>query len=115
MGIVRSICEVSTGYGLAIFKKKWHSAKLNKIVEATMPVSPYDNHRISLPAVAARRGWVIWTSYGHRKLVMAEGKCNLGIYVMTLCFCCYIFQLQYMKEKKTPIDKTRTSHGLTDQ
>ena len=41
-GIVLSTCDASTGYGLANFKMS-HSAELNKIVEATMRVNPYDD------------------------------------------------------------------------
>ena len=31
-----------------IFQKNCHSAELNKIVEATMPVNPYDDDWVSL-------------------------------------------------------------------
>ena len=41
---MRSTCDVSTGLR---FFKFCHSAVLNKIVEATMPVNPYDDHRVS--------------------------------------------------------------------
>ena len=47
-GIVRSTCDVSTGYGLAFFFTICHSAELNKIVDATMPVNRYDNRTVSL-------------------------------------------------------------------
>ena len=46
-GIVRCHCDVSMGYGLTIFQI-CHCAELNKIVEATMPVNPYDDRKVSL-------------------------------------------------------------------
>ena len=39
---------MSTGYGLTIFFQICHCAELNKIVEATMPVNPYDDRKVSL-------------------------------------------------------------------
>ena len=37
------------GYGLTIFFFQiCHCAELNKIVEATMPVNPYDDRKVSL-------------------------------------------------------------------
>ena len=63
---MRSTCDVSTGLR---FFKICHSAELNKVVEAKMPVNPYDDCRISL-------GWrterVIWTSLAHRKANVTE-------------------------------------------
>ena len=46
-GDVRCCCDVFTGYGLKIFQT-CHCAELNKIVEATMPVNPYDDRKVSL-------------------------------------------------------------------
>ena len=45
MGIVWCYCDMSTGLR---FFKICHCAELNKIVEATMPVNPYDDHKVSL-------------------------------------------------------------------
>ena len=44
-GIMQSTCNLSTGVR---FLKICHSAELNKIVEATMPVNPYDDRMVSL-------------------------------------------------------------------
>ena len=46
-GIVRCHCDVSTGYGLTIFSNL-SLCGVNKIVEATMPVNPYDDRKVSL-------------------------------------------------------------------
>ena len=46
MGIVRCHCDVSTGYGPTIFFQICHCAELKKIVEATMPVNPYDDREV---------------------------------------------------------------------
>ena len=42
---MQSTCDVSTGLR---FFKICHSAELNKIVEAMMPVNPYNDGRVSL-------------------------------------------------------------------
>ena len=70
--ILRSTCDLSTGLR---FFKSCHSAELNKIVEATMPVNPYDDPQ-GLPAVATRKGL-----FEHRTGIVysSEGKCNRGI------------------------------------
>ena len=44
-GIIRCHCDVSTGLR---FFQICHCAELNKIVEATMPVNPYDDRKVSL-------------------------------------------------------------------
>ena len=63
---MRSTCDVSTG----IFKN-FHSAELTKIVEATMPMNPYDD----------RRAYLRWPhGKGDFDIVNpSEGKCNRGI------------------------------------
>ena len=43
--IVRCHCDVSTGLR---FFQIWHCVKINKIVEARMPVNPYDDRKVSL-------------------------------------------------------------------
>ena len=45
---VTAMCLQATGYGLTIFFQICHCAELNKIVEATMPVNPYDDRKVSL-------------------------------------------------------------------
>ena len=55
--------------GLRFFFQICHCAELNKIVEATMPVNPYDDRKVSL---RRPHGKVIWTSYGHRILVVRQ-------------------------------------------
>ena len=67
---MRSTCDVSAGYGQAIFKI-CHSTELNKLVEAMMSVNRYDDRRVYLR----------WT---HRKddfdiINSSEGKCIQGI------------------------------------
>ena len=44
---VQSTFDASTGYRLENFKIS-HSAELNKIVEATMRVNPYDDGRVCM-------------------------------------------------------------------
>ena len=44
-GVVRCHCDVSTGLR---FFQICHCAELNKIVEATMPVNPYDDRKVCL-------------------------------------------------------------------
>ena len=44
-GIVRCHCDVSTGLR---FFQICHCVELNKIVEATIPVNPYDERKVSL-------------------------------------------------------------------
>ena len=39
---------MSTGYGPTIFFQICHCAELNKIVDATIPVNPYDDRKVSL-------------------------------------------------------------------
>ena len=56
--------------GLQFFKI-CHSAELNKIEEATMPVNLYDDCRVSLQRLHKRDGWDIVNS--------SEGNLNRGI------------------------------------
>ena len=44
---MQSTCDVSTGYGLAIFSNL-SECGVNKIVDVTMPVNPYDDDWVSL-------------------------------------------------------------------
>ena len=77
-GSCDATCDVSTGYGLAICFKICHSAELNKIVEATAPMNPYDNCKATscLRTEAARKG-----GYGHPTGAVSslQPKCKLGI------------------------------------
>ena len=44
---VRGLCN-ATAMCLTIFFQIFHCAELNKIVEATMPVNPYDDRKVFL-------------------------------------------------------------------
>ena len=66
-GIMRSTCDVSTGYGLAIFPI-CQSAELNKMVEATMSVNPYVMMMTGSPC-GVRMERMSWTLYRHHKLI----------------------------------------------
>ena len=77
MGILGSTCDVSTGLR---FFKICHGEELNKIIEATMPVNPYDDRRISLQWLKKR---VI--GHGTVKVNSSEGKCNRGINALYVC------------------------------
>ncbi len=68
---MRCYYDVSTGYGLAIFLNLY-SAELNKIVEATAPVNPYDNRTAASASVRSRTEMEIRASYGRRKLIAGQ-------------------------------------------
>ena len=58
-------------YGLRAydFFRICHCVELNKIVEATMPINPYDDRK---SPCGGRAETVIWTSYGHGILVVRQ-------------------------------------------
>ena len=71
-GIVRCHCDVSTGYGLTIFRI-CHCAELNKIVEAAMPVNPYDDRKVSLRRPHGNGDMdIVRASYTRRKANVTE-------------------------------------------
>ena len=74
-GIIQCYRNVSTGYGLTIFFQICHCAELNKIVEATMPVNPYDDRKVSL-----RRPHldIVRASYTRRKANVIEAFIRSG-------------------------------------
>ena len=59
-----------------------HSAELNKIVEATMPVNPYDDRKVSLRRPQGNGDLdIVRASYTRRKPNVTEA---LTVYVQTL-------------------------------
>ena len=93
MGIVRCHCDVSTGYGLTIFSNLslcelnkgkcnrgiticfqiCHCAESNKIVEARMPVNPYDDRKVSLQRPHENGDLdIVRASYTRRKANITE-------------------------------------------
>ena len=64
---------MSTGYGLKIFFQICHCAELNKIVEAMMPVNPYDDRKVSLRR-SHRNGDldIVRASYTRRKAIVTK-------------------------------------------
>ena len=68
--IVRCHCDVSTGLR---FFQICHCAELNKIVEATMPVNPYDDRKVSLRRPHGNDGLdIVRASYTRRKANVTE-------------------------------------------
>ena len=60
------------GYGLTIFQIS-HCAELNNIIEATMPVNPYGDRKVSLQRPHGNGDLVIVrTSYTRRKANVTE-------------------------------------------
>ena len=62
-------------YGLQAydFFQICHCAELNKIVEATMPVNPYYDHKVSLRRPHGNGGLdIIWALYTRRKANVIE-------------------------------------------
>ena len=69
---MRHHCDVSTGYGLTFFQI-CHCAELNKIVEATMPVNPYDDRKVSLRRPHLNGDLdIVGASYTRRKANVTE-------------------------------------------
>ena len=62
-------------YGLRAydFFQICHSAELNKIVEATMPVNPYDDRKLSLRRPHGNSDMdIVWASYTQCKANVTE-------------------------------------------
>ena len=67
---VRCFCDVSTGLR---FFQICHCAELNKIVEATMPVNPYDDRKVTLRRPHGNGDLdIVRTSYTRRKANVTE-------------------------------------------
>ena len=67
---VSAICIRATGLR---FFQICHCAELNKIVEATMPVNPYDDRKVSLRRPHGNGDLdIVLTSYTHRKANVTE-------------------------------------------
>ena len=72
-GIVRCYCDVSTGYGFTNFFQICHCAELNKIVEATMLLNPYDDRKVLLRMPHGYGDFdIVRSSYTHRKANVTE-------------------------------------------
>ena len=76
---VTAMC--STGYELNDFFQICHCVELNKIVEATMPVNPYDDRKVSLWRQHGNGDlYIIRASYTCRKANVTEAlKCILHV------------------------------------
>ena len=78
-GIVQCYRNVSTGYGLTIFFQICHCAELNKIVETTMPVNPYDDRKVSLLRPHGNGDLdIVRASYTRRKANVIEALIRSG-------------------------------------
>ena len=94
-GIVRCHCDVSTGLR---FFQIYHCAELNKIVEATMPVNPYDDHKVSL----LRPHWngdldIVRASYTRRKANVTEPLAPFWIFShpLNVFHTCLVFSFLF--------------------
>ena len=75
---VRGSCDVSAmclrATGLRFFQI-CHCAELNKIVEATMPVNPYDDRKVTLRRLHGNGDLdIVRTSYTRRKANVTEAS-----------------------------------------
>ena len=83
-------------YGLTIFPK-FHCAELNKIVEATMPVNPYDDRKVSLRRPHGNGDLdIVRASYIRRKTNVTEA---LRLFV----FYCFFSQLISSTNNHIPV------------
>ena len=70
---VTAMCQRATGLR---FFQICHCAELNKIVEATMPVNPYDGRKVSLRRPHENGDLdIVRASYTRRKANVAEALC----------------------------------------
>ena len=82
---VSAMCLRATGLR---FFQICHCAELNKIVEATMPVNPYDDRKVTMRRPHGNGDLdVVRTSYTRRKANVTEALDNLKFYFVLLCLC----------------------------